>query len=231
MGNGEEVNKLHIAVPELVLGFDTETTGLATSSERAISYGFCLYRHGVLEWTEHFFVVPDVPISPGAQSVHGISMESLRERYDRGEALSVEMGLIRAVDILRRHHDMGAYICGANVSHFDIDMLHRSYQSKFRKHLKDDRLDPEQLRILDVISHDIAMESRAQNPRRRNLTALSYHYGVRVGGHDALNDAQAACEVFFAQVAANTNDWSSIRPSVAAMSEADIAAFHEPTSG
>jgi len=231
VGNGGAVNKIHVAVPELVLGFDTETTGLATSSERAISYGFCLYRNGSLEWTDHFFVVPDVPISPGAQNVHGISMETLRERYARGEALSVEMGLIRAVDILRRHHDQGAYICGANVSHFDIDMLHRSYQSKFRKHLKDDRLDPEQLRILDVISHDIAMESRAQNPRRRNLTALSNHYGVRVGGHDALNDAMAACEVFFAQVAANSNDWTSIRPVVGTMSDDDIAAFHEPTSG
>jgi len=219
------------SVPELVLGFDTETTGLSTSSERAISYGFCLYREGQLEWTDHFFVVPDVPISEGAQRVHGISRETLVAKYKAGEALSVEMGLIRAVDVLRRHHQQGAYICGANVSHFDIDMLHRSYQSKFKKHLKDDNLDPEELRIIDVIAHDIAMESRAENPRRRNLTALSNHYGVRVGGHDALNDAMAACEVFFAQVAANTNDWSTIRPVVGSMSDEDIAQHHESSSG
>ena len=219
------------SVPELVLGFDTETTGLSTSSERAISYGFCLYREGQLEWTDHFFVVPDVPISEGAQRVHGISRETLVAKYKAGEALSVEMGLIRAVDVLRRHHQQGAYICGANVSHFDIDMLHRSYQSKFKKHLKDDNLDPEELRIIDVIAHDIAMESRADNPRRRNLTALSNHYGVRVGGHDALNDAMAACEVFFAQVAANTNDLSTIRPVVSSMSDEDIAQHHESSSG
>ena len=219
------------SVPELVLGFDTETTGLSTFSERAISYGFCLYREGQLEWTDHFFVVPDVPISEGAQRVHGISRETLVAKYKAGEALSVEMGLIRAVDVLRRHHQQGAYICGANVSHFDIDMLHRSYQSKFKKHLKDDDLDPEELRIIDVIAHDIAMESRAENPRRRNLTALSNHYGVRVGGHDALNDAMAACEVFFAQVAANTNDWSTIRPVVGSMSDEDIAQHHESSSG
>ena len=219
------------SVPELVLGFDTETTGLSTSSERAISYGFCLYREGQLEWTDHFFVVPDVPISEGAQRVHGISRETLLAKYKAGEALSVEMGLIRAVDVLRRHHQQGAYICGANVSHFDIDMLHRSYQSKFKKHLKDDNLDPEELRIIDVIAHDIAMESRADNPRRRNLTALSNHYGVRVGGHDALNDAMAACEVFFAQVAANTNDLSTIRPVVSSMSDEDIAQHHESSSG
>lgn len=219
----------HTTIPELVLGFDTETTGLSTASERAISYGFCLYRNARLEWSEQFFVVPDVPISEGAQRVHGISMETLRQKYADGEALSVEMGLIRAVGVLRRHHQMGAYICGANVAHFDIDMLHRSYQSKLRKHLKDDNLDPASLRILDVISHDVAMESRAENPRRRNLTALSQHYGVRVGGHDALNDAMAACEVFFAQVATNTNDWSMLRPSVRSM-DPDEVDQHFPTA-
>ena len=212
-------------VPELVLGFDTETTGLSTSSERAVSYGFCLFRNGVLEWSDQFFVVPDVPISEGAQRVHGLSFDWLLERYQRGEALSVPMGLIRAAGVLRRHHQMGAWICGANVSHFDIDMLVKSYQAVLDKNLADENLDPRELRIIDVISHDIAMESRAHNPRRRNLTALSEHYGVRVGGHDALNDALAACEVFFAQVAANTNDWTSIRPAVRSMTPDEIDAL------
>jgi len=218
------VTTKHLHVPELLLGFDTETTGLSTSSERAISYGFCLFRNGTLEWADQFFVVPDVPISPGAERVHGISYDSLLDRYHRGEALSVQMGLIRAAGVLRRHHQMGASICGANVSHFDIDMLMKSYQSVLNKNLQDENLDPNSLRIIDVISHDIAMESRAANPRRRNLTALSEHYGVRVGGHDALNDALAACEVFFAQVAANTNDWTSIRRAVRSMSADEVDA-------
>ena len=57
MSNGGAVSKIYVEVPELVLGFDTETTGLATSSERAISYGFCLYRGGVLEWTDHLSLI------------------------------------------------------------------------------------------------------------------------------------------------------------------------------
>jgi len=61
------VAKRYQRVPELVLGFDTETTGLSVSSERAVSYGFCAYRFGVPVWSEQFFVIPDRPISPGAK--------------------------------------------------------------------------------------------------------------------------------------------------------------------
>ncbi len=220
----------HHEVPELVLGFDTETTGLATSSERAISYGFALYRNMELVWSDHYYVVPDVEISPGAERVHGISRAMLEAKAARGEAHTVEQGLITTLAILRQHHAAGAWICGANVSHFDIDMFQRSYGSVMNKTVADDGLQLDELRIIDVISHDIAMESRAENPRRRNLTALSMHYGVRVGGHDALNDAKAACEVFFAQVAQNTNDWTGLRPPVSSMDPAEIEHYRETTA-
>ena len=75
--------KKYLQVPELVLGFDTETTGLSVSSERAISYGFCAYRFGVPVWSEHFFVVPDRPISPGAYRVHKLSLEDLESKRGR----------------------------------------------------------------------------------------------------------------------------------------------------
>lgn len=218
-------------VPHLLLGFDTETTGLSTSADRALSYGFCLYRDGALAWSEHYFVVPDVPISPGAQNVHGLSRELLEEKFEHGEALTVEGGLRRTLEILREFHHQGASLCGANVSHFDVDMFQRSYQSVLGRHVHDDGLRLDELQIVDVIAHDIAMEPRSANPRRRNLTALSQHYGVRVGGHDALNDALAACEVFFAQVAQNTNDWSALRPVIGSMSADDIALHHESPTG
>jgi DNA polymerase III epsilon subunit-like protein len=60
------------------------------------------------------------------------------------------------------------------------------------------------LRIIDVVEHDLAIEpSRALRPRR-GLTFLSNHYGVVPGGHDALQDARAAVEVFMEQVVVNT---------------------------
>ena len=58
--------KKYLQVPELILGFDTETTGLSVHSERAISYGFCAYRLGYPVWSEHFYVIPDCRISAGA---------------------------------------------------------------------------------------------------------------------------------------------------------------------
>src|SRR5271155_6085806 len=63
--NDGPVAKRYLQVPELIVGFDTETTGLDVSVERAISYGFCEYRYGLPVWSEHYFVLPDRPISAG----------------------------------------------------------------------------------------------------------------------------------------------------------------------
>lgn len=194
--------KIYTAIPELVLGFDTETTGLDVTCERAISYGFCAYQSGRLVWSDHFFVRPDRAISAGAQRVHGVSMAELDEKYQTGEALSVPMGLIRAVGVLREYLGRGASIVGANVSYFDIEMLRRSYASVLSRDLRED-LHLERIPVIDVITHDEAIEPRSVNRRRRNLTSLCQHYGVDPGGHNALSDARASVEVFFAQVARN----------------------------
>ncbi|MGC1237912.1 MAG: hypothetical protein WA860_03885, partial [Acidimicrobiales bacterium] len=89
--------KKYFQVPELILGFDTETTGLSVTSERAISYGFCAYRFGVPVWSDHFFVVPDRPISAGAQRVHGLSIEDLEGKRTSAAVHDVDGGLSRAI--------------------------------------------------------------------------------------------------------------------------------------
>jgi hypothetical protein len=94
------VAKRYQRVPELILGFDTETTGLSVSSERAISYGFSAYRFGVPVWSEQFFVIPDRPISPGAKRVHGLSVEDMEAKRGSEKVYSVER-VMRAVQILR----------------------------------------------------------------------------------------------------------------------------------
>jgi DNA polymerase III epsilon subunit-like protein len=197
------VAKKYLQVPELILGFDTETTGLDVGCERAISYGFCAYRYGKLEWSEQFFVIPDRPISPGAKRVHGLSIEDIEAKRDTQTVLSVKSGLVRAVETLRRYQHAGASIVGSNVVRFDLEMLRRSYESVFAKSLRDDGLDLSLLSIIDVVEHDLAIEpSRALRPRR-GLSHLSTYYGVRQGGHDALGDARAAVEVFIEQVIRN----------------------------
>jgi DNA polymerase III epsilon subunit-like protein len=207
--DGPVAKKYH-RVPELILGFDTETTGLSVSSERAISYGFCAYRFGVPVWSEQFFVIPDRPISPGAQRVHGLSVEDLEAKRGTEHVYSVETGLTRAVQILRDYYLLGAYVVGSNVVRFDLEMLRRSCVSVLGMELNDDYFDISLLRIIDVVEHDLAIEPSREFRPRRGQGYLCRHYGVTPGGHDALSDARAAVEVFLEQVVHNNAGQTSL---------------------
>ena len=186
-----------------MVGFDTETTGLDVSVERAISYGFCAYRYGRLESSEQFYVLPDRPISDGARRVHGLSVEHLHALRATHEVLSLEEGLRRSTMLLRDFHDRGAYIVGANVTRFDLEMLRRSRQFVMGDDHRE-MFDLSTLRIIDVIDHDLLIEASRVVRSRRGLGHLCAHYGVVPGGHDALNDARAAVEVFVKQVLHNS---------------------------
>ncbi len=190
-------------VPELVVGFDTETTGLDVAKERAIAYGFCVFRFGQLVHTEHFFVVPDRPITSGARRVHGLSVEDIEAKRPDFDVLTVEAGLTRAVHLLRDLHDQGAHVVGANVVRFDLEMLRRSCMSILGNNLQSRDFDISLLRIIDVIEHDLAIEPRSVERPSRSLTQLCKFYGVTPGGHDALGDAIAAVRVFQEQVVRN----------------------------
>ena len=197
------VAKRYQHVPELILGFDTETTGLSVTSERAISYGFCAYRFGTLVWSEEFFVIPDRPIAPGAQRVHGLSVEDLEAKRSTASVYSVEAGLLRAIAILREYQELGAYIVGSNVVRFDLEMLRRSSLSVLGQSLDNEFFDLSLLRIIDIVEHDLAIEPSRELRPRRGQDHLCRHYSVVAGGHDALADARAAVEVFLEQVITN----------------------------
>jgi DNA polymerase III epsilon subunit-like protein len=125
------VTKRFLQVPELVVGFDTETTGLDVTLERAISYGFCAYRYGQPEEEEHFFVLPDRPISDGARKVHGLSVEDIERKrlINRFGLLCWKEGLTHTVEILSRYRDLNAYSSwGLICSRFDVEMLRWSYR-------------------------------------------------------------------------------------------------------
>ncbi|MFZ1063310.1 MAG: 3'-5' exonuclease [Acidimicrobiales bacterium] len=190
-------------MPELILGFDTETTGLDVASERAISYGFCAYRYGTLEWSEQFYVLPDRPIAPAAERVHGLTVDAIEAKRDTDTVLSVQSGLVRAVDILRRYQQQGAAVVGANVVRFDLEMLRRSYESVLGKSLCDEDLDLSLLSVIDVVEHDLVIDPSREDRPRRGLPYLCKYYGVTSGGHDALGDARATVEVFIEQVIRN----------------------------
>ena len=105
--------------------------------------------------------------------------------------------------MLADYHRRGAYVVGANVARFDLEMLRRSYQSVLGRNIADDGLVLEALRIIDVVEHDLAIEPERDLRPRRGLEQLCRHYRVSPGGHDALNDAKASVEVFKEQVIFN----------------------------
>jgi len=195
--------KRYLQVPELIVGFDTETTGLDVRVERAISYGFCEYRYALPVSSEHYFVVPDRPISEGARRVHGLSLADLEAKRSFERVYSVEEGLRHTLEILRNYQDLDALIVGSNVSQFDIEMFRWSYRAVVGRSPSQDGLNISKLRIIDVVEHDLAIEPSRSSRPRRGLGYLCRHYGVKPGGHDALEDARAAVEVFFEQVLHN----------------------------
>lgn len=203
--------KKYLQVPELLLGFDTETTGLSVTSDRAISYGFCAYRYGVPFWAEQFFVIPDRPISTGAYRVHGLSLADLEARRGFDVVLGLEAGIGRAIRTLRNFHMLGGYVVGANVIRFDLEMLRRSALSVLGAPLDNAYLDLSLMRIIDVVEHDLAIEPSREMRARRGLAHLCDHYRVTPGRHDALGDARAAVEVFLEQVVMNNCGQSSLQ--------------------
>ena len=203
--------KRYQRVPELILGFDTETTGLSVSSERAISYGFCAYRFGVPVWSEQFFVIPDRPISPGAKRVHGLSARGHRgEAGDRTASTASRRVWPARCRSCATIHELGAYVVGSNVVRFDLEMLRRSCISVLGMELNDDYFDISLLRIIDVVDHDLAIDPSREFRPRRGQEYLCRHYGVTPGGHDALSDARAAVEVFLEQVVHNNAGQASL---------------------
>jgi DNA polymerase III subunit epsilon len=197
-------------IPEFLLGFDTETTGLDVATERAISYGFCAYHWGVPVWSEHVFVVPDRPIAPAAAAVHGLSIEALENMRETETVLTVEAGVTHCVKVLREWHEKGAYIVGANVWKFDLEMLRQTSLSTLQESLQGPDFNIELLRVIDVIEHDWIIEPERDVRPRRGLERLCNHYGVTPGGHDALADARATIEVLLKQIAFNAHGQTSL---------------------
>ncbi len=194
------MSKNDLKLPRLLLGFDTETTGLDVNSERAISYGFIAYFDDAPIWSEHFYVVPDKPIAEPAMRVHGLSVESiLAKKSDEIVYDTVAGGLARAVVILREFQNFGAAITGANVVRFDLAMLLKSYESIHARSPIDEGLDISSLPILDVIEIDRKIDTDFETRPRRGLEYLCKHYGVEPGGHHALGDARATVEVLLKQ--------------------------------
>ena len=106
-----------LAIDQLrVVVFDVETTGTDRRNDQVIELGVQL---GLGDSAEHrtWRFRPDVPIHPGAQAVHGISMEDLEGCPAFRDCVDEIAALFEKVDV----------IIGYNIA-FDIDMLQSEYE-------------------------------------------------------------------------------------------------------
>ena len=183
--------------PTLLVGFDTETTGLVAGDDEPISYALVVYRDGVHQAHEdvEIFVRSDKSVSFGSQQIHGMSQSFLDEEFEAGRAIKPVSAATQIASHIARLHDDGAHFVGANPD-FDFRMLTGVFQ-KNGIHQDSLPLDIEALSIRDVIQRhrDIDLE----DPRRRSLSYLCRFYDVAAGNHDAKADAHAAVHVFLAQ--------------------------------
>jgi len=194
-------------VPEILVGFDIESTGLDTNYDEAISYGFAEFRAGNLIRTEQFFVLPDVQIHPGAERVHGVSFEVLRKLHREGGALSARAGASRATQRLMDYASAGASFVGANPM-FDYSMLNSTLRRQGVGDLETFGLRLDELLIIDVVAHDKAIDDDRVARPRRGLANLCEFYDVTSGAHDAAEDARAAGEVLIAQIRRVNRQWT-----------------------
>ena len=192
----EQASRMTSSAAPLVVGFDTETTGLDTSRDEALSYGFAVFRNGVFQEREssHFFVKTTVPSHPKAEEIHGITRAALEAGAVPGDVHESEAGTARAVHTLLDLYRAGAIFIGAN-PRYDVDMLTATLARHSDRTLRRYRATITKLPFHDVIqTHALQHQTR-----RRSLTTLCEIHGVTPGNHDALGDARASVEVYFKQ--------------------------------
>lgn len=158
--------------------FDLETTGLSTSHDRIIELAVLrISPNGdVLERVRRFN--PEMPISPGAMAVHGITDEDLADEPPfRARAKSL-FQLLEPCDL-----------AGFNVRRFDLPMLVNEFK---RAGLEFD------IRSRKVL--DMKMIFHREEPRDLSAAARFYLDREHEDAHEALGDIRTTAAVLVAQL-------------------------------
>lgn len=159
--------------------FDLETTGGDIVKDRIVQIGIIKYpKDGSAPIEKSYLVNPQMPISPEAREVHGISDDMVKE--------APPFKLI-AVELFRfiGDSDLGGY----NSNRFDIPILIEEFaRTGLEFELKGRRL-------VDALQIFYKME-----PRTLRAALKFYCNKELTQAHDALADTRATAEVFFGQL-------------------------------
>jgi len=153
-----------------VIAFDVETTGRNPDVDQIIEISICLYDGSEEPRVYTRYVRPDVPITPGAQRVHGITMEDLADAPPFADCADEIEALFRSAEV----------VMGYNVS-FDIRFL----ESEFT------RIG----RTFSLSGHTVVDPYRiwqTMEPRRLEHAYARFAGGSIENAHSAADDALAA---------------------------------------
>lgn len=124
---------------KIMIAFDVETTGKNPDTDQIVEISMCLYEAGNEE-TFHRLLRPDIPITPGAQRVHGISMEDVKDAPAFREV----------ADEIFAFLDKAEVIVGYNVR-FDIRFVEKEFSRIGREVRLDEKLVVDPYRIWQTL--------------------------------------------------------------------------------
>lgn len=178
-----------------LLGFDTETTGVDTSTDRIVTAALVM-RDGLtgLSRTRTWLIDPGVEIPEGASAIHGITTE-----YARAHGRPPAEVLEEVATAIAGAMADGVPVVAFNAS-FDLTILEYELARNGLPTVTD-RLGRAPGPAIDPLVLDRALDR--YRPGKRTLGALSEHYRVVASGdlHAADVDVEATLDVLRAMIA------------------------------
>ena len=168
-------------LPERQIILDTETTGLTVDDGHRIIEIGCLevVNRRITGNNLHFYFTPEREIDEGAQAVHGISLDMLRDKPRFAEAAREILAFVAQAEVIIHNASF-------DVGFLDAELA-RAGEPPFRQHC----------RVLDTL-----VLARELHPGKRNsLDALCDRYGISNAHrklHGALLDAELLADVYLA---------------------------------
>ncbi|MEU5154329.1 exonuclease domain-containing protein [Glycomyces sp. NPDC021274] len=162
-----------------LLGFDTETTGVAVDRDRIVQAALVSGPHPGVETARTWLIDPGVPIPPGATRVHGITDERVQ-----ADGLAPAAALAEVAAALRGAVDAGVPVVAFRAG-FDCTLL--SYELERHGIEQPDWV---RMAIVDPSVLDKRVDRYRKGKRTLGVTAA--HYGVpHAQAHSAAGDAIA----------------------------------------
>ena len=178
-----------------IIAFDLETTGTNTNTDQIIQIAYGYYVNGELKDPVTKLFKPTIPINPGAQRVHGFSMEQLQnESLFKSEAVE-----------LREIFSNADGFMGYNVG-FDLSVIQAEFE----------RSGVPQLDLSNVAIYDAYLIWTKHEGRSLSHAVERFLGKPMEGAHDALVDITATVNVFdkmveeFSMNDYNENDFTAI---------------------